>query len=73
MARAKTGWGGQPFVAAQAFNDLNKDAAKLYAMQWRADPTVQVRQFQRSVRGGGAALTVTMIVVRRKVVEKVDG
>lgn len=57
-----------PFVAAQAFNatDHGRASALQFFGEWKKDPTVVVRKFDRVVRGGGAGVKVEVVVVRRR-------
>lgn len=63
------GWGSLPLVAKQAFNDSSHGQAscELFVNGYRQDPTVTIRRMKRTVRGGGAAIVVDVVVVRKKV------
>lgn len=56
-------FGKQPFVAIHIVENGNDT----FAAQWKKDPTVNVRIFNRVVRAGGASISVKVVVVRRKV------
>lgn len=62
----KMPFGKQPYVAHKIIPVGSMDHGNFEA-QWRADKTVNVRRFDRTVKAGGCNGQITMIVVRRKV------
>lgn len=70
---AKITFGKLPFVAARVAAEggsmHERDNIRTFEREWKADPTVEVRRFKRSVRAGGTSLEAVMVVVRRKPVQ----
>lgn len=53
-------------VAVGVFQDYDSRLV-LFAEEWRADKTVTVRKYRRTVRADGVIEYLTVVVVRRKV------
>ncbi len=60
-------WQKLGLIATAVFERGRHDQElETFLREWKADKTVAVRKYPRTVRAGGESINVTAIVVRRK-------